>query len=260
MSRTFLIAEAGSCHDGSLERALRLVDVANACFADAVKFQFWSDADRLAARRRAPEYRDIYERYQLPATWLPALAERATTIGIEFMCTTYLPEDVAVVAPFVKRFKVASFEAFDADFLRAHERFQKPLLVSLGMSSELDELKIYRPAGVRLDLLHCVSAYPAPIEELNLALLRCPWYVGLSDHSRHLVTGAVAVAFGARTLETHFRLSDTDPENPDYLTAFNPFELTEYIQNVRDAEQMVGDWVKRVMPSEAPMTKYRVTA
>jgi N,N'-diacetyllegionaminate synthase len=260
MSRTFIIAEAGSCHDGSLEKALRLVDVANACFADAVKFQFWSDPDKLTRRRHAPSYLGIYRRYQLPAAWLPELAHRATQIGIEFMCTTYLPEDVAIVAPFVRRFKVASFEALDADFIRAHERFQKPLLVSTGMLDEREELNLYRPAVARMELLHCVSAYPAPIEELNLSLLRCPWYAGLSDHSRHLVTGAVAVACGARILETHVRLSDTDPENPDYLTAFSPYELTEYIQNVRDAEQMFGDLNKRAMPSEAAMAKYRVNA
>jgi N,N'-diacetyllegionaminate synthase len=256
VGRTFIIAEAGSCHDGSLEKALRLVGIAAARLADAVKFQFWSSAEALAERRHAPEYVETYERYQLPAEWLPELKARADALGIEFMCTTYLPGDIATVAPFVRRFKVASFELGDGAFLAAHERFGKPVIASTGMAS--DDEAYYRPAVPRFDVLHCVSAYPAPIEDLNLSLLTGPPFTGFSDHSRHLLAGAIAVACGARILEVHFRASDTDPDNPDFLTAFSAFELHEYIQNVRDAERMLGDRRKRLMPSEVAMARYRV--
>src|SRR3954471_22983798 len=155
MGRTFIIAEAGSCHDGSLEKALRLVEIAGACLADAVKFQFWSSAEALAERRRAPAYLEAYERYQLPAEWLPRLQARAEALDIEFMCTTYLPADIATVAPFVRRFKVASFELGDDEFLKAHERFSKPIVASTGMAS--DDEAYYRPAVPGFEVLHCVS-------------------------------------------------------------------------------------------------------
>lgn len=255
MSRTFLIAEAGSTHDGELEKALRLVDVANACFADAVKFQFWSSSSRLADRRNAPEFATTYFRYQMPERWLPELKARCDQIGIEFMCTTYLPEDIATVAPFVQRFKIASFEADDANFIGAHSHHAKPVLISAGMAAAH---RIVVSAMCSMRQLHCVSAYPAPIEDLNLRVLSGGHYIGFSDHSRHLVAGAVAVACGAEILEVHFRLDDTDPDNPDYAVAFTPYELTEYICNVRDTEKMLGDGRKRLMPSEAPMARYRV--
>ncbi len=263
----FVIAEAGSCHDGDFCKAQELVDIAQYAGADAVKFQFWSNPDRLADRRRVPEeYRAIYRRYRLHYRWLEWLSEQAAEITrglkpIEFMATTYLPEDVATVAPFVKRFKVASFEAEDPAFLRAHVPYleHRQLIISCGMGARIGGGDgITTPASWLVDIkrLHCVSAYPAPAAEMNLAALkRCD---GLSDHSRHPWMGALAVAAGAEIIEAHLRLDDTDRENPDYATAFAPAEFAEYVRNVRFAEAAMGDGVKRLQPSEEPMAAYRV--
>jgi N,N'-diacetyllegionaminate synthase len=262
----FVIAEAGSCHDGDLGKAERLVRAAAAAGASAVKFQFWSDPDRLADRRRVPErYREIYRRYRMPVGWLYVLSELCQSQGIEFMASTYLPEDVALVAPFVRRFKVSSFEALDLEFIDRNETSEKPVIVSVGMANQQEAWTVRRRLRRQDAMLACVSAYPAPLEAMNLAMLHpvdaaympSP-YDGLSDHSRDVRLGGWAVAAGARIIEAHLRLDNTDPENPDFATAFTPAEFAEYVQNIRFAELALGAGEKRLQDCERPMAEYRV--
>lgn len=254
-----VIAEAGSTHDGDLGKAKHLVAAAAQAGADVCKFQFWSDPARLAERRQATEYLAIYAHYRLHAVWLPVLAEECDRNGIEFMCTCYLPEDIAVVAPWVKRFKVASFEAQDRAFVQAHFAYNKDVICSTGMSNsdEMHALFDLDPDG-RFFLLHCLSAYPAPPEEMNLAVILDGLFDGLSDHTTSVLTGAVAVGAGASILEKHLRLEDTDHANPDFPHSLPPDQFAQYVQNVRFAENLMGDGQKRSMPSEALMMKYRV--
>jgi len=264
VARTLVIAEAGSCHDGEMWKAAQLVDVAHQVGADIVKFQFWSNANRLADRRAVPaQYREIYRRYQMPARWLQYLSIKARDVGIELMCTVYLPEDVAVVAPYVQRFKVASFEALDEEFIVAHARFGKPVILSTGMMTAIDLQRFWGP-GPDFKLLHCVSAYPAPPEAMNLGGIGGNWweehspFSGLSDHSRDVRVGGLAVAAGAEIIEAHLRLNDTDPENPDFATAFTPAEFAEYVRNIRFAELVMGDGEKKLQACEREMAQYRV--
>ena len=272
MSRTFCIAEAGSTHDGDYEKAVRLIQVAKDAGADACKFQFWSSANRLAARRQAQSYEEVYRRYQVPVVWLSWLAKACQVAGIEFMSTVYLPEDIPVVAPFVQRFKVASFEAGDVEFIAAHRQYRRPVIVSTGMMETLDAMPMINAlGGQRPDqeplhaLLHCTSSYPCPLEQANLRamedlrlLMPMLWNIGYSDHTASTLTGGIAVAAGAQILEVHFRLADTDPANPDYATALTPAELTEYVRLVRLAEVMLGSGVKEPQPVEAEMMPFRV--
>ena len=255
-NHTFIIAEAGSCHDGQLRRALELIQVAKAAEADACKFQYWSSPERLAERRNAADYLDVYRRYQMPREWLEPLAAQCAHDGLEFMCTVYLPEDIPVIAPLVKRFKVASFEAGDAKFVEAHLAYRdKPIIVSTGMQS-IGEIPWVQPEDA-IDYLHCVSSYPTPLDQANLGALGGQ-LTGYSDHTHDCATGGLAVAAGARILEVHFRLDDTDRKNPDFCTALDPFELGTYVRFARKAERMMGDGVKRPQPAEADMMRYRV--
>lgn len=253
MSRTVIIAEAGSCHDGVYEKAVGLIDVARDAGADVVKFQFWSDAKRLAERRNADKYLPIYEQYAMPASWLPRLHAETNRRGLEFMCTVYLPEDIPTVAPFVRRFKVASFEASDHTFVTAHLPFDKPILVSTGMSPQVVPL-------ASVQKLHCVSAYPTPLDEANLGVLFGDDYVGFSDHTHCIYTGAFAVCAGASVIEVHIKDWATARDNPDAETALDPTMFAEYVRLVRLAERMLGDGHKHLMPCEVPMTRYQVNA
>lgn len=268
MRRPYVIAEAAGCHDLALDRALSLVDLAKAVGADAVKFQWVSSPERLAERRRALDYLGAYCGLAFPRAWFAPLVARCRAAPpIDFLCTTYLPEDIAVVAPYVPRFKIASFEAGDPTFLVAHLPFGKPIVISTGLMDASAVAALVRDLealrGARFSLLHCVSAYPAPPASMNLRCLfergpRGRRFSGLSDHSKHPITGALAVACGATIVEFHVRLDDTAPTNPDFEVARTPAEAALYVQNIRDAEAMLGDGVKRVTNAERPFERYRV--
>lgn len=255
MPRTFIIGEAGSCHDGNFGQALELIRIAKDAGADAVKFQYWSDPIRLAERRNAPDYQPIYTKYKLPMNWLRGLHQECARGGIEFMCTVYLPEDIHVVAPYVQRFKIASFEAGDLAFIRAHEPYHKPVIISTGM---MDKRPVHTHGDMEVWWLHCVSAYPTPWRDANLGVLRSGEYDGYSDHTNYVHTGALAVAAGASIIEVHFRSPHTDANNPDYATSLDSDVLGRYIAWIRRAEIFLGDGIKRIQPSEAEMVKYRV--
>ena len=125
-----------------------------------------------------------------------------------------------------------------------------------------------RAAAFSGEEVHAVSGYPTPMQECNLAVLRVarwgdgvtqtvPLYDGFSDHTRNTITGPIAVAAGARVLEVHFTLTETNPKNPDRVVSLMPWELQAYIGGARLAYQALGDGIKRVMPSEAQNVRHR---
>jgi sialic acid synthase SpsE len=280
-NRTLVIGEIAACHDGDLQRALDLVVLCADIGCDAAKTQYCSDPAKLVARRHAPEYLDSYRLLNFPLAWHAALAATCEAHGIEYMCTTYLAEDIPVVAPYVKRFKIASFESMDRAFFDAHlpwlnvfaevprtDGVRRTVIVSVGLmdSTAADEASawIWNADAVLL----CTSSYPCPIKEVQLGAIthsHCEgpdtWpfgFDGLSDHTRHPLTGALAVAAGASIIEFHLRLDDTDPRNADYAVARTPDEARAYVENIRTAEVMMGDGVKKIQDSERAMLRYRV--
>src|SRR3989442_14190256 len=118
---TFVIAECGSSHDGDYNKARELVRAASWAGADAAKFQWVSDVDTLVYRRKAEKYRDAYRVISFPTWWFKDLAALCQSLGLEFMCTTYLTRDIAEVAPWINWFKVASFEAGAPALIEAHQ-------------------------------------------------------------------------------------------------------------------------------------------
>ncbi len=261
--RTLVIAEMASAHDGSLQKALELIDVAARAGADVVKAEFWSDPDRLADRRRVPHaFREHYRRYQVPAEWLAILKAECDEQHVEFMCTAYLPEDIAVVDPFVQLFKIAGFEVQDRVFWSAHRPLSginqqyKLILASVPMSVEKP------PAVSGVGYLHCVQAYPAKIDDLHLAMIRRQGFDGFSDHSGLVDAGAAAVLAGAGIVEAHVKLETTDPENYDAGPhAHTPASFTAYVHAIRRAETMLGSGAKMARyDCEEAMRPYRVIA
>jgi N,N'-diacetyllegionaminate synthase len=262
----WVIAEGGSCHDGEFHKALALVDAAATSGADAFKAQYWSDPDQLADRRRVPpRYRDIYHRYAIPEQWLADLSARCVERRIKFACTAYLPQDVATIARYTRVLKVASFEAEAPDMVEAMRPYRQPLgylvIVSLGMgASRLQWLETGRVASIKF--LRCVSAYPAPCDALNLALLRSNTYDGLSDHTDPSLTwtGALATAAGAQLIEAHLRVPETITVNPDAPHAMTPRQFAEYVRHIRFAETCLGTDTNALapLPCETEMAAYRV--
>lgn len=269
MVKTFVIAEAGSSwrigtkSARHIEYAKKCIRIAKEAGCDAVKFQWTSDPRLMEKRRKVPE--GAYTILTWPQAWLNVFAAECEHLGIEFMCTAFLPQDVSIIAPFVKRFKIASLEANNLELFDACEQQRKPIILSTGALGHAQLCDIDSQIGSNaygVKMLQCTAAYPCPINQLNLSILapsKFKMVHGLSDHSGDELAGALAVACGAKIIEVHMRLDETRADNPDFVHSHDPWSLRLYVQNIRKAELMLGDGVKRIMPSEAGMVKHRVT-
>jgi sialic acid synthase SpsE len=219
-----LVAEVCSNHNQELERALAFVDAAAELDCSAVKFQqFRIEAlfspEALAAHPKLLERK----KWELPESFNPVLAARARERGIGFASTPFYLEAVDQLAPHVDFFKLASYQLLWLDMLAAVARTGKPVVLATGMAT-LDEVRAgvacLRTHGCKdLTLLHCVSAYPTPLEECNLAAIetlrrefKVP--VGWSDHTRRADVLERAVRrFGASMIEFHFDLDGKGAES-----------------------------------------------
>ncbi len=271
-SPCFVIAEAGSNHDGKLDQARRLIDVAVDARADAVKFQLFRARTLYARSAGQTDYLklpksiyDIIAELEMPYEWLPSLAEHARARGILFLASVFDHEAADRVDPLVAAFKVASYEMTHLPLITHLARKGKPLIVSTG-TADLDEVAetvdhIRSTGDVGLALMQCTAAYPAPLDALNLraiptmkAAFGVP--VGLSDHSRDPLTAPMAaVALGANLLEKHFTLSNHLP-GPDHAFAVEPRELRSMVEKVRDVEQALGTGDKQVQAVEQELRRF----
>ncbi len=248
----YVIAEIGSNHDGSLDTAKTLIETAAKCGADAAKFQFYRELE-LYPGQTTP--------WALPDWWLLELQECAHNCGVEFMASVFSLETLNVylmIEP--AAIKIASPEATDYELLYCAAATGLPVIVSTGACDMVDV------NGVRLFLegtdwvlLHCVSAYPARADEMNLAVL--PMLareygvpVGLSDHSMERLVAEYAVAAGASVIEKHLTLDRSLP-GPDHPFALEPREFRALVKAIRRVERVMGDGVKRVQASEDPLDR-----
>jgi N,N'-diacetyllegionaminate synthase len=266
----FVIAEAGVNHNGDMAMAIRLIDVAAAAGAEAVKFQTFT-ADRLASAS-APKaaYQKITteagESQHAMLKWLELkpqdhdlLMNHCRVRGIIFLSSPFdalaadLLDELGVAA-----FKIPSGEIVNLPFLEHVARKRRPVIVSTGMST-LAEVKTavdtIRTAGNnQIVLLHCLSVYPADPAEANLRAMatmaeacNCP--VGFSDHTGSGVVAIAAVALGAVVIERHFTL-DRNLPGPDHRASLEPTELAVMIRDVRATQAALGDGQKLPQPSE----------
>ena len=268
--RTFVIAEAGVNHDGSLATALGLVEAAKACGADAVKFQTFS-ADRLvtrsavkAAYQRAATPGDDTQHGLLASLELGhedfrRIQRHCLEVGIEFLSSPFDPRAVDQLDELgVRAFKIPSGEIDNVPFLRHVAAKGKEVILSTGMAwlGEVEAaVRILQEAGVpRLTLLHCVSEYPAPYEQVNLRAMATMAQafglpVGYSDHTPGIEIAVAAVALGACVIEKHFTLDTTLP-GPDHRASLDPRAFAELVTAIRRVEEALGDGRKRPAPCE----------
>ena len=268
----FIIAEAGSNHNGSLEQAERLIELAASAGADAVKFQLFR-AERLYPRRAGesgylklarPIY-DIIQEMEMPYEWLPKLARTAHARGIALLASAFDEESADRLDPFVEAHKVASYEMTHLPLVEHIAKKGKPMIVSTGAAelAEVEELlAAIRAAGNdAVALMQCTAAYPAPPDSLNLrgipamkAAFRLP--VGFSDHSRDPLVGPLcAVALGADLIEKHVTFSNDLP-GPDHRFAIEPEELCRMVAKIREAESALGSGEKRVHAVERELHSF----
>ncbi len=271
----YIVAEAGSNHNRDFDTACRLIEVAAAAGADAVKFQVFAAENLYSRQTPLPSYLkkrklvrpgetlcDLIARLETPREWLPALVRACRRAGLTFLCTPFDLEAVdELEAVGVTAYKVASFEITHLPLLRRIARTGKPLILSTGMAdlADIEEaLRVWREAGGgEVALLHCAIAYPARPENLHLRAmdtLRQAFQVpvGFSDHTMGHDAAVAAVARGACLLEKHFTLSRAQ-EGPDHPFALEPAELTALVVAVRATEAALGSPVKQATPAEAEL-------
>lgn len=264
--RVVVIAEAGVNHNGSAELAHQLIDVAAVSGADFVKFQTFDPSKLVAKGTAAAPYQkergattqsDLLEQLALaPSVW-GELKDHAESQGIGFLSTPFDMDSADLLADLgVKAMKVSSGELTNLPFLRAIAAMGVDMLVSTGMGSEDEVLRAAEATSAAdfVGFFHCVSSYPAPVEQCNLTaipalakLLGRP--VGWSDHTPGVESALVAATLGARLFEKHFTL-DRTMDGPDHQASLEPGELTEYVAALRAVPLMLGDGVKRRMPAE----------
>jgi N,N'-diacetyllegionaminate synthase len=268
----YIVAEAGSNHNGNYEQALRLIDVAVEAGAEAVKFQHFKAAKLYPRSAGESDYlktpRSIYDiihDMETPDTWVPRLAEYCRERHIAFLSSPFDESSADLLEPHVPAFKVASYEMTHVPLLRHIARKGKPMIVSTGTAT-LDEVihsvDVIRSAGNdQIILLQCTASYPTPSADVNVRALvalhqATSLPTGLSDHSRDpIVAPMAAAALGACLIEKHFTLSNHLP-GPDHKFAVEPHELKELVRRVRETEQVLGHGRKEVLAAEEELRTF----
>lgn len=270
----FVIAEAGVNHDGDVEIAHRLVDVAAAAGADAVKFQTFdtdalitADAPKAAYQIEttgaAESQRDMLKRLELPRDAHARLKLHCEQRGMVFLSTPFDPASIDFLAALgVLVFKSPSQEIINLPFLRQMARHRRPMIVSTGNSTmgEVDAaVRTIEAEATPFGLLHCVSQYPAEAASANLRAMdtlarayRVP--VGFSDHTLGTAVPVAAAALGATMIEKHYTL-DRGRAGPDHRASLEPAELVALVRDIRSAEAALGDGRKRPAPGEPEVGK-----
>tara|TARA_B100001123_G_scaffold442422_2_gene585944 strand:+ start:2328 stop:3371 length:1044 start_codon:yes stop_codon:yes gene_type:complete len=257
----YVIAELSANHNGSLDRALETINAAKRCGADAIKLQTYT-ADTMTIDCDTPDFMikgglwdgyklyDLYKWAETPFEWHKAMFAHAKKIGITVFSTPFDESAVDLLEELdTPAYKIASFEVIDLPLIRYIARTGKPIIMSTGMASEkeIEEAVLSaREGGCRdLVLLHCVSSYPAPINQANLRQIkelgsRFEVLTGLSDHTLGSATAIASVAFGACVIEKHFTL-DRNEKGPDSEFSIEPNEFEHLCCDVRDAWMALGE-------------------
>lgn len=256
----YIIAEMSANHGHDFERAVKIMEAAQKAGADAIKIQTYTpdtltidcDNEYFKIRGTLWEGRNLYDLYgeaYTPWNWQPRLKEVANSIGLDFFSTPFDESAVDFLEEMdVPAHKVASFEMVDLPLLRKIAGTGKPVIMSTGMASleEIAEsLDTLKASGCNdVVLLRCVSAYPAPPEEMNLKTI--PFLhekfgvpVGLSDHTLGSLSAVASIAVGACVVEKHFTLS-REGGGPDSAFSMEPDEFQIMVRDIRQVESSLG--------------------
>jgi len=268
----FIIAEAGVNHNGSVDLAKKLIDVASISGADAVKFQTFKAENLVVKNTQKADYQrqttdatesqfDMIKKLELDVETHKELIAYCKEKGIMFLSTPFDHESINLLSDLgLKIFKIASGEITNLPYLRHIGSLGKQVVLSTGMSNleEVgDALNILINAGTSKDnitVLHANTMYPTPMEDVNLnAMLTIQKEfgvdIGYSDHTLGIEVDIAAVAMGASCIEKHFTL-DKSMDGPDHKASLEPEELKAMVGAIRNIEKALGSSEKKPSPSE----------
>ena len=271
-NKTFIIAEAGVNHDGSLQKALKLINVAAAAGANAIKFQTFRAENLATDYAPKAEYQkskslknetqfQMLKKLELTEAMHKACFEKCKKKKIIFISSAFDIESLNYLKKFkLSYFKVPSGEITNIPYLEVLGKFRKKVFLSTGMSNIYEikkAIETLRTNGTKKDnitLMQCTSAYPAPYNEINLntiATLRnsLKLNIGFSDHSIGVYASIAAVALGAKVIEKHITLSK-NLKGPDHRSSLDPSEFKFMVQGIRIVEKTLGDKIKKITKSE----------
>jgi len=253
---TFIIAEGGLNHNGDVDIGKELIKEAKKCGADAIKFQSYHTGEFISKKS---EYYELFKSLELSEEEFYELKKYAEKIGIKFISTPLDLKYVDILNKMnIPAFKIASGDLTFYPLLEKVAKTDKPVILSTGMANILEiweAIEVLRNNGCKeIILLHCISSYPTPYEDVNLNAIKTlkrifniP--VGYSDHTLGIIAPIVSVALGADVIEKHFTL-DRNMEGPDHTLSADPEEFKEIVDNIRLVEKMLGGGEKIPMPSE----------
>lgn len=262
----FIIAEVGNNHEGSYALAEELVGLAAEAGANAVKFQtfkteqFTAPADPARIKR--------LKSFELPYSDFERLSKHAAKAGIVFFSTPLDVESAHFLNTIAPIFKIASGDNNFYPLIETIAGFGKPVILSSGMAS-ISELqyskglieRVWREKQINAELaiLHCVTSYPAPSDQLNLRDIpllreRLQCTVGYSDHSLGIEAAVLSVALGARIIEKHFTINKNHSDFRDHQLSADPADLRQLVHRVREASSMLGAGKRELRECEKAFT------
>lgn len=266
----FIIAEAGVNHNGNIELAKKLVDMAKDCGANAIKFQTFKAEESTGTHAEKAQYQkendkaqetqlEMIKKLELPFDDFKRIQSYCQEQDIMFVSTPDGTESlnylVSLDVPFIK---VGSTEVTNIGFLVEIGKTERPIILSTGMST-LGEIEkalevIFSTGNENVKLMHCTTDYPTQIEEVNLKAMitmkeafKIP--VGLSDHTLGFEAAIAATALGAEFIEKHITL-DRNMKGPDHKASMPPQEFKQYVQLIRNTERLLGDGIKKPTEKE----------
>jgi sialic acid synthase SpsE len=278
LKKTYIIAEAGLNHNGSIDIAKQLIDVAALSGVDAVKFQKRT-VDDLATKEtldklddRFPSfgntYREIREFLEFNSDQYRELKNYTEIKGLDFMVTAFDINAVDFLEEIdVQCYKLASHSLTNIELLKYISSINKPIILSTGMSN-FDEietaLNIFKTAKTEIAIMHCISSYPTPINQCNLSLIntliqKFDITVGYSGHELGYLPTLVAVSRGAKIIERHFTLNK-NMVGFDHKISLEPDELINMVRDIRLVEESIGNGQKNISETEwITRNKYHVS-
>jgi len=264
-NKTLIVAEIGNNHEGDFARAQQLVCEAAACGVDAVKFQVFKSEYYVSQKdqarfRRLKSFEISYEQFE-------QLALLTHSLELQFIATPFDLQSAEFLTHVADMIKVASGDNNFYPLLKKLAQSGKPLIVSTGVSDEKQveqTVKFIRECWSKqgidgnLILLHCVSAYPTPLDQVNLHSIpylaqRFDVEVGYSDHTMGIEASLLAAVLGAVMIEKHFTLDKNISDFRDHQLSADPAEMKRLVECVRTLPRMLGEFTKKIQPCEAGM-------